>query len=356
MISSRSFSKEWLLHVNKTLGWNRQEVQLKNMEKAIAALYLLECLKKESLDFIFKGGTSLLLLLGKIYRLSVDVDILVEKRNQDFGAAFSRICSSSELFYRYEKQIRDTDMILKTEHYKFYYRPFADDTGESYILLDLYCAENPYARTSEVMVAADMLDTDGENISVLMPDADCLLADKLTAFAPTTIGIPLSARPGKRPKRIEVLKQMYDIGKLFDLSGDVRNIHKTYFAAANHEIAARGLGITAADVLKDTSHYANIIGHRGRIEKDAYDLIAKGYGDFRKFVADMTFNENQAVLSAAKIAYLVSVLLYGKDEIEKYDGDMNMSDWKITGKELSAFNDYKLINPEAFFYWVKSIE
>ena len=71
MITKRSFTKDWLVTINKNLGWNKQEAQLKNMEKAIAALYLLECLAAEGLNFIFKGGTSLILLLHKIYRLSV---------------------------------------------------------------------------------------------------------------------------------------------------------------------------------------------------------------------------------------------------------------------------------------------
>jgi predicted nucleotidyltransferase component of viral defense system len=61
MISERSFTKEWLLSVNKELGWNRQEAQLKNLEKAVAALYLLERLAVSGTRFIFKGGTSLLL-------------------------------------------------------------------------------------------------------------------------------------------------------------------------------------------------------------------------------------------------------------------------------------------------------
>ncbi len=43
----------------------------------IHALYLLERLKLTGLDFIFKGGTSLLLLLEKPARFSVDIDIIV---------------------------------------------------------------------------------------------------------------------------------------------------------------------------------------------------------------------------------------------------------------------------------------
>jgi hypothetical protein len=56
VITERTFTKDWLLAVNESLGWNRQKTQLKNLEKAIAALYLLERLATVKLKFIFKGG------------------------------------------------------------------------------------------------------------------------------------------------------------------------------------------------------------------------------------------------------------------------------------------------------------
>ena len=280
MISERSFSKEWLIKVNQTLGWNRQEVQLKNLEKAVAALYLLECLTKEQIDFIFKGGTSLLLLLGKIYRLSIDIDLVLEKPVADPDKTFSDLCTNSRLFTRIERQEREIDGVFDTEHYKFFYSPFADDAEESYILLDLYHIENPYARTIEVEIASDILTSDGENAYVRVPDVDSILGDKLTAFAPTTIGVSLSAEPGHRPKRVEVLKQLHDIGNLFDRATDINNICQTYWTVANQEIEKLGLEITPDDVLRDSIHYAYIIGHGGKSEKEQYDSIAKGFKDF----------------------------------------------------------------------------
>jgi len=38
MISERSFTKEWLLEVNQTLDWNRQEAQLKNYRSIPAGM------------------------------------------------------------------------------------------------------------------------------------------------------------------------------------------------------------------------------------------------------------------------------------------------------------------------------
>lgn len=47
------------------------------IERTLYALGLLEALAAVGLDFIFKGGTSLLLLLPKPKRLSTDIDIVV---------------------------------------------------------------------------------------------------------------------------------------------------------------------------------------------------------------------------------------------------------------------------------------
>jgi len=47
------------------------------MESMVHALYLLEQLKLTGLDFIFKGGTSLVLLMEQSRRFSVDIDIIL---------------------------------------------------------------------------------------------------------------------------------------------------------------------------------------------------------------------------------------------------------------------------------------
>jgi hypothetical protein len=355
VILESSFTKEWLLEVNKNLGWNRKEAQLKNLEKAIAALHLLECLAVAKIDFIFKGGTSLLLLLRKIYRLSVDIDLIVEQPIADPDKTFSEVCALSKIFTRFEQQERESDGVFDTEHYKFFYRPFADDTEESYILLDLYLIENPYANVIETELASDILRTVGENVRVRMPDVDSILGDKLTAFAPTTIGISLSAEPGHRPKRVEVLKQLYDIGNLFDRAINAGNIRQTYQTVARHEIEKFGLEISPEDVLHDTMRYALIIGGGGKSEKEQYDTIAKGYKDFNKFVSDLSFDESQAVLSASKAAYMAQTLLSGESVLERYADTVDMLDWEITDATFKSFNDYKYSNPEAFFYWFHAL-
>jgi len=74
MISERTYSKE---HIN-SIKAKYKNLDISIIERTIFALELLESLVKVKLPFVFKGGTSLLLLLDESYRLSTDIDILVE--------------------------------------------------------------------------------------------------------------------------------------------------------------------------------------------------------------------------------------------------------------------------------------
>ena len=73
MISAQSRTPGWVMGIRE----NSRGKDPILIEKMIMALTLVEELKLNGLDFIFKGGTSLLLLLGTPQRFSIDIDILV---------------------------------------------------------------------------------------------------------------------------------------------------------------------------------------------------------------------------------------------------------------------------------------
>ena len=79
MILKESFLEEWIRSIQKKY---RSDPIL--TEKVILALTLLEQLVTCGLDFVFKGGTSLILLLGKPRRLSIDIDIIVPPEEREF--------------------------------------------------------------------------------------------------------------------------------------------------------------------------------------------------------------------------------------------------------------------------------
>jgi hypothetical protein len=72
MINPACFEKEWIENFRKQKEFSRINPPV--LEKMIHALYLLQNLKKQGLNFVFKGGTSLILLLENARRFSVDID------------------------------------------------------------------------------------------------------------------------------------------------------------------------------------------------------------------------------------------------------------------------------------------
>jgi len=79
MILEECFEKEWIEEVCSSHKFRHPEL----VEKVIRAFSLLEMLVKEGCPLTFKGGTSLLLILGeKARRLSIDIDVLCPTRNR----------------------------------------------------------------------------------------------------------------------------------------------------------------------------------------------------------------------------------------------------------------------------------
>lgn len=66
--------------------------------------------------------------------------------------------------------------------------------------------ESPYDQVVTKTIKNDLLVTEPEDLTVTMPTLECLLGDKLTAFAPHTTGVLL----GKK-KELEIAKQLFDV-------------------------------------------------------------------------------------------------------------------------------------------------
>ena len=87
MISVESHTKEWIMGIREKSHIPADPILI---EKMILALTLLENLRTGGLKFIFKGGTSLLLVIGAPTRFSIDLDILIEK-DHDLDDAFQYV-------------------------------------------------------------------------------------------------------------------------------------------------------------------------------------------------------------------------------------------------------------------------
>ena len=78
MIDKNTLTLKW---INEISNKNRKVDKIL-IEKVIRALYLLEGLSKVNLNFVFKGGTALILLMDEPRRLSIDIDIIIEEHKK----------------------------------------------------------------------------------------------------------------------------------------------------------------------------------------------------------------------------------------------------------------------------------
>ena len=74
MIDHTTFSSEWISSFPEADSLAKRQT----IEKCVHAFYLLERLAKKGFPFVFKGGTSLMLLLPEPKRFSVDIDIIMD--------------------------------------------------------------------------------------------------------------------------------------------------------------------------------------------------------------------------------------------------------------------------------------
>ncbi len=255
MIDKASLSAEWL--AEKRRQYKKDPGIIEGM---IHALYLLDQLQLTGLDFIFKGGTSLILLMKKPLRFSVDIDIIVspELNRERLEEYLKKIPGSSE-FIRMELDERRSykDGIPKA-HYKFIYLshvPTRTKAGEIVsnpereTLLDVLFAGNPYPVLVDSPVQTSWVRMQGDPLIVKTPDINSLAGDKLVAFAPCTTGVPYGLEKEK-----EIIKQLFDVGNLFHLIEDMYVFEQSYHAAATTEMKYRPERKISfvEEILKDT--------------------------------------------------------------------------------------------------------
>ncbi len=310
---------------------------------------MVESLVNTGLDFIFKGGTSLILLLDEIKRFSVDVDIITEESQEKVKQIIREIIDNQDLFTRVEENIRENEVSKRMEiaHYKFFFNSDTDDS-EKYILLDIAFESNKYARVIEKRIKNTKLNVKS-NLLVRVPSIESILGDKLTVLAPRTTGISYNSE-----KELELMKQLYDVDKLFNEAEDVYEIRESFINIANREIEYRKLKeITYEDVLNDIEDFTKDIIYREN--KENLNKITVGMRKFTNFMLERKFLiDKEALIAASKVAYLVYLIKNNKSEIERYRVG-NIEGIGIPIEYRKRLKVIQRINKEAYYYIVKSM-
>ena len=301
MIDKQTFTKEHfdLLKINKS-------VNHPILERAIFALGLLEALCKVNMDFIFKGGSSLMLLLDKPMRLSTDIDVLVEPgyNVDDFIMKASTIFP----FIRKEESIRKTNKNIEKRHFRFYFKSILNPDDELSIILDVVYENNPYPLLVEKEIANDLLINNGKPLKVKIPNVDSIIGDKLNAFAPHTTGVKFYNADFSNDKRLEVIKQFYDVATLFDFINDYQVIKDSYLSVNKNELEFRGLSISHKECLLDSYNSALAILLRGENGDKDYPNYLEGMRRIIGHIYGEKFSSEVARLHATKVMFLSACL------------------------------------------------
>lgn len=355
MIAEICFTADWLDKKRKEL----KGVDPSLLERALHAFALLGHLAESDLKFVFKGGTSLLLHVPVIRRLSIDIDILCSAPAAELNRTLDEVAKVPP-FVRYEEDERGSRGLPERRHFKIFYTPLVAGNPAPYIFLDV--VEEPYVPHDTIVkpITPEILEIRRE-IPVTIPTVESLLADKLTAFAPRTTGVPFVPANGNPPDTMQIVKQLFDVGELFNLAEDLPAVRRVYQRVFDLENVYRGGGLTADDATEDTLQASLSLSlHRLKGVKDSPEalMLEDGARKLTSHLVNHRFNLDMAKLAAAKAA-LIARLVKNEDAGLSLDAfrtippPEELRQLKIEG-EWERLNRLMSVNPEAFWYWYQA--
>jgi hypothetical protein len=346
VIARTCFSREWI--DGQARKFNCRNPHL--LEKAIVALQLVGHLVETGLPFQFKGGTSLLLLVRPIRRLSIDADIVTQATPDQLDAVLKTV-GQLPPFTRIEHDPeRDGDFPPK-KHYRAFY-PSVFDPPYNHVLLDVLfekaCVAEP------IVIGTTFIQAERE-VRVRVPSVNGLLGDKLTAFAPQTIGILYDDR-----RKMDIVKQLFDIGVLFDVATDLAVVATSYEATHANQCRYRKTSYTLDQTLDDTLNACVALsehGMRGALrvgERGPY--FQEGIQNLEGHLVTDRFALDQARVAAGKAACVAAWIKHRPPDVSLEQMRFNVA--QIQGLQDAEIRDpwrpltrLKGGNPEAFFYW-----
>ena len=355
MIAEICFTADWLEKKRKAL----KGVDPGLLERALHAFALLGHLAESDLKFVFKGGTSLLLHVPVIRRLSIDIDILCSASAAELDRILGEVAKVPP-FISYEEDERGSRGLPERRHFKFFYTPLVAGNPAPYVFLDV--VEEPHVPHEVIIkpIAPEILEIRRE-ILVTVPTVESLLTDKLTAFAPRTTGVPFAPVNGNPPDTMQIVKQLFDVGELFNLAEDLSVVRRVYQRAFDLENVYRGGGLSARESLQDTLDASLSLSlHRLKGVNDSPEalMLEEGAKKLTSHLVNHRFNLDMAKLAAAKAALITRLIMNdgagtSLGTFKALPPPEELRQLRIEG-EWERLNRLMSVNPEAFWYWYQA--
>ena len=349
-IKNSCFNADWIKTKKEELSGDPVLI-----EKTIHAFALLGYLVQTETDFVFKGGTSLLLHAPQIKRLSIDIDIIFGGDIEEFNEKLSQIPGNLP-FTKFEEDDRGDRGLPNRKHFKFFYKSSILNKEDS-VLLDIVL-ENP-SHIPFVLskpIKSFFFETNME-LSVKVPTIEGLLGDKLTAFAPHTIGVPFITKKGKS-MTMQVAKQLFDIGELFNIATNFKNIETAFKETFKKENGYHSNEYTEKQVLQDTIDISLALCQirlKGFSSSEDTNNIEDGIRRLGSHLVNEKFSTDvEAKITASKVFLIANSIKIGKnisfDKIRYSSEKIEQIKDVVLPSSYSKLNRLKPILQEAFYY------
>ncbi len=361
MIKEHCYTVEWLKSFKKQK--EHKSIQVDILERMIYALHLLERLKHNELEFTFKGGTSLVLLLEEGTRFSIDIDIVCDLERANVEEILDNVIKDSRFSEYKIDEHRSYKPGIPKAHYKFLFDSVVNPRVQGGILLDILIEKSIYPEIVESKIDTKWIETEGET-TVNTPSIPAITEDKLTAFAPNTIGIPY--KKGGHDATTEIAKQLYDLGRLFENVSEMAVLVESFKRHAEQEIGFRKFknkeyDITPNDVLVDTIETCLTIARREKNPSDEtknnFKLLEKGIRSFGAgYLMQGHFRIENALAASARVAYLAAKILKNDmTSVEHYEGQ-EINNLTIESADYAFINKLKKQPDKSiFYYWYMAV-
>lgn len=347
MIHPQCFTIDWIKQQAKAIG---SPIPIM-LEKAIVAIQLLSHLTESGLPIQFKGGTSLLLRLNPIRRLSIDVDIVTQAKPKELVAVLEQVSKLSPLTGYEHDAKRDKELPPK-KHFLIFY-PSVVEANIGHVLLDVLFEPEAAPHCEPVIINTPFITPERE-VRVPVPTVNSLLGDKLTAFAPRTIGIlydPL--------RKIDIVKQLFDVGALFDAATDLSVAADVYTAIHARQLVYRNAKFSLADTLNDSIHAGFLLSQlqlKGGVETDDGKFLYDGVYNLANHLVNFPFRHAEARVAASKAACAAAW-------IQRRPAGVAIEQLRFQADRVTQLRDLQIQAPwtpltrlkggnaEAFHYW-----
>ena len=343
MINPDSFREEHIRSLHQ-----KKKCDPALVERVIFAFGLLEALARSELPFIFKGGSALLLLMNEPRRFSTDIDIIVEPGTDI--EKYLEIAARIWPFVKMTEQVRFFPDGIEKRHYKFSFISPLTST-EKTILLDILFEKNPYSTTIEKVIGSELLLVAPPEVCVRLPNTNCILADKLTAFAPNTTGIPYH-----NDKEMEIIKQLYDIAHLVGYIDNFSEVKSNYYDIVETELKYRGIDAKPEDALRDTIKTAACIVGRGQYHPQEYLLLKRGISNIRNHIFSESFTGEVAMQCACIVMYVAAAVLTNQSELPVFKDESFYASYEINYGEYNKLSHIRKMDFNAYKYLVEAVE